>query len=178
MQRWTPTLSGLIAIAMTGAGCLDTTTSPSASSSPSAVADRDIVSTYSTPWARTLPAFLATQRLYDALPRASELGIATIEDHRRRRFAPVPIPGGIQIPNGPLLHVFIPGPTSIPMAMGEDVEPSVITNMHGFTAMAYLAGRATDQDGHVYDMSNDIRIYRGKFCTADGHCQEGTFGFI
>src|SRR5262249_50255110 len=56
---------------------------------------------------------------------------------------PVPIPGGIQIPGGPLIHVFAPGPEDQGF-MGLDTEPNTITNFDGFSAMAYVAGTATD----------------------------------
>jgi hypothetical protein len=56
--------------------------------------------------------------------------------------APTPIPGGIQIPGGPLIHVFVPGPDDVTLPFsglqlqGLDVEPSVITDYRGFTALA------------------------------------------
>src|SRR2546422_6165514 len=73
-----------------------------------------------------------------------------IEPQHHRRAEPVPIPGGIQIPDGPLLHVFVPGPESIPGHMGLRVEPSVITNFNGFTAVAFMAAAAIGRDGHNY----------------------------
>ena len=47
---------------------------------------------------------------------------------------PKPIPGGIQIPDGPLIHVFAPGPVDLGF-QGEDVEPNTITDFSGFSAM-------------------------------------------
>src|SRR2546427_156335 len=69
---------------------------------------------------------------------------------------PKPIAGGIQIPGGPLIHVFAPGPTDLGF-MGENVEPNTITDFTGFSAMAYIAGTATDADGNTYTMSTDMR---------------------
>src|SRR5688572_22486053 len=46
--------------------------------------------------------------------------------------APKPIPGGIQIPDGPLIHTFLPGPEDVTLPFtgltlqGLEVEPSVI----------------------------------------------------
>ena len=90
---------------------------------------------------------------------------------------PVPIPGGIQIPGGPLIHVFAPGPPDLGL-MGLDVEPGVITDFTGFSALAYLAGTATDAGGNAFDMLNDMRVYRGEYVTADGTRLRGTFGFV
>src|SRR2546422_8972760 len=56
-----------------------------------------------------------------------------VQDHKRG--VPVPIQGGMQIPGGPFLHVFLPGPASV-KGMGEDVEPGTITHFKGFVAMA------------------------------------------
>jgi hypothetical protein len=90
---------------------------------------------------------------------------------------PVPIPGGIQIPDGPLIHVFAPGPVDLGF-MGENVEPNTITNFDGFAAMAYIAGTATDADGNTYAMFNDMRVYQGTYVAADGSVNFGTFAFI
>jgi len=90
---------------------------------------------------------------------------------------PKPIPGGIQIPGGPLIHVFAPGPEDQGF-MGENVEPNTITDFNGFSAMAYIVGTATDADGNTYNMVNDMRVYRGTYVSEDGSILHGTFGFI
>ncbi len=90
---------------------------------------------------------------------------------------PVPIPGGTQIPNGPFIHTFVPGPVELGF-QGLDVEPSTITDFHGFVAMGYLAGTALDTDNKTYDMLNDIRVYDGQYLAADGSRHRGTFAFI
>jgi hypothetical protein len=90
---------------------------------------------------------------------------------------PQPIPGGNQIPGGPLIHVFGPGPKSIG-GQGLDVEPSTITDFRGFSALAYLVGTATDGDGHTYAMSTDMRVFSGHFVGTDGAVHTGTFAFI
>jgi hypothetical protein len=98
--------------------------------------------------------------------------------------APKPIPGGIQIPGGPLLHVFLPGPPEVTLPftgaqlMGLDVEPSVITDYRGFTALAYLVGTATGSDGQQYNLEADMRAMEGTYVAEDGSRQRGLFAFI
>jgi TAT (twin-arginine translocation) pathway signal sequence len=80
---------------------------------------------------------------------------AAAHSHRVPRVlpAPRPIPGGTQIPGGPLIHVFAPGPPEVTLPFtglqlqGLDVEPSVITDYRGVTALAYVVGAATGSDG-------------------------------
>lgn len=56
--------------------------------------------------------------------------------------APAPIPGGIQIPDGPFIHWFVPGLEMVTtpflglQGMGLDIEPCTLTNFDGFTAYA------------------------------------------
>src|SRR5438093_7967774 len=88
-----------------------------------------------------------------------------------------PLPGGIQIPGGPLIHLFAPGPEDLGF-MGLDVEPGTITDVRGFSALAYPAGTATDGAGNTYIMFNDFRVFRGKYIGTDGKVHHGTFAFI
>ena len=96
--------------------------------------------------------------------------------------APKPIPGGNQIPGGPLLHVFLPGPPEVTLPFtgaqlqGLDVEPSVITDYRGFTALAYVAGTATDSK--QYNLEADMRAMEGAYVAEDGTRQRGLFAFI
>jgi hypothetical protein len=90
---------------------------------------------------------------------------------------PVPIPGGIQIPDGPLIHTFAPGPEDLGF-QGVNIEPNTITNFEGFSALAYIAGTATDADGNSYVMQTDMRVFRGTYVAEDGSVQHGTFAFI
>src|SRR5215475_7004577 len=64
---------------------------------------------------------------------------------------PVPIPGGLVLP--PQIHVFAPGPVNEGF-QGVDVEPSVLTNYRGFSAIGYPGGfgTATDSNGTSYDV--------------------------
>ena len=90
---------------------------------------------------------------------------------------PVPIPGGLVLP--PQIHVFAPGPTNQGF-QGLDVEPSVITNYRGFSAIAYPGGfgTATDNNGNEYDVITDMRVFQGEYISADGTHHRGTFAFI
>jgi hypothetical protein len=98
--------------------------------------------------------------------------------------APKPIPGGLQIPGGPLIHVFAPGPPDVTLPfsgltlMGLDVEPSVITDRKGFTALAFHAGSATGSDGKRYNLETDMRAMEGTYIAADGSRRHGLFAFI
>jgi hypothetical protein len=98
--------------------------------------------------------------------------------------APKPIPGGIQIPGGPFLHVFAPGPPEVTLPftglqlMGLDVEPSLITDYRGFTALAYVAGTATGSDGNQYNLEADMRAMEGAYVAEDGSRRRGLFAFI
>ena len=70
-------------------------------------------------------------------------------------LAPLPLPLPKPIAGGlaPDFHVFAPGPTNITLPfshlplMGLDVEPSVITDYRGFTALVYPVGTAHGSDG-------------------------------
>jgi hypothetical protein len=99
--------------------------------------------------------------------------------------APRPIPGGIQIPKGPLIHIYLPGPKSVTLPfsklqlMGEEVEPSTITNSRGFVAMAALVGRAGDAARPSrFNIEADIRVFQGEYVGGDGRRQRGTFALI
>jgi len=94
---------------------------------------------------------------------------------------PQPIPGGL----APGFHVWAPGPTTITLPfsksglMGLDVEPSVITDFNGFTALAYPAGSAHGSDGKRYNLEGDMRVFRGKYRPQNGSSvREGAFGFV
>jgi len=93
---------------------------------------------------------------------------------------PTPIPGGV----APGLHVFPPGPpeVTLPFSGGQlqglDVEPSVITNYIGTTALAFHVGSAVGSDGARYNLETDMRAFQGTYIAADGSRRHGTFGFI
>jgi hypothetical protein len=105
-------------------------------------------------------------------------------DHRPVVVPPTPIPGGIQIPNGPQIHVWAPGDPAVTLPfsgttlMGFDVEPSTFTDRRGFSAVAFHAGTATGSDGATYNLETDVRAYKGPYVAADGTRQFGSFAFI
>jgi len=98
--------------------------------------------------------------------------------------APKPIPGGLALPDGSRIHVFPPGPLEVTLPFtgvhlqGLDVEPSVITDYSGFTALAFHVGTATDGNGKAYNLETDIRVMDGSYVAANGSRQRGVFGFV
>jgi hypothetical protein len=94
--------------------------------------------------------------------------------------APKPIPGGTDFP--PFIHWFGPGPETITLPFtlftlqGLNVEPSVITDFNGITALAYHVGTATGSDGLTYNLETDVRVFQGTYVAEDGSRHEGTFG--
>jgi hypothetical protein len=106
--------------------------------------------------------------------------------HRLPRVlpAPKPIPGGIELPDGTVIHVFAPGPPDITLPFtgvqlqGLDVEPSLITDYRGVTALAFHVGTATGSDGKRYDLETDMRAMEGTYIAENGTRQHGLFAFI
>ena len=98
--------------------------------------------------------------------------------------APKPIPGGIELPDGSVIHVFAPGPPDVTLPftgiqlMGRDVEPSVITDYKGVTALAFHVGTATGSDGKQYNLETDMRAMEGNYIAEDGSRQRGLFALI
>jgi hypothetical protein len=98
--------------------------------------------------------------------------------------APRPIPGGSQIPNGPLIHVFAPGPEGLTLPFtgvvleGRDVEPGVITDFNGASAVAFHVGTATGSDGKRYNLETDMRAMEGTYVAVDGTRRRGLFVLI
>jgi len=88
---------------------------------------------------------------------------------------PVPIPGGDVIP--PLIHNFLPGPTSLGFD-GLDVEPNGITDFRGFVAQTTLGGTATGSDRKTYNLMSDMRVFQGEYVSVDGTHHRGTFVLI
>ena len=94
--------------------------------------------------------------------------------------APKPLPGGTDFP--PVIHWFGPGPGTITLPFtlftlqGVHVEPSVITDFNGVTALAYHVGTATGSDGLTYNLETDVRVFQGTYVAEDGSRHEGTFG--
>lgn len=110
--------------------------------------------------------------------------VATAAPAARTNPSPLPVAGGIQLPDGPLIHVFAPGPESVTFPysklqlQGRNVEPATLTNFRGGTAVAFLLGTARNQAGKRFNVEVDLRVYRGMYQTSRGVRREGLFGFI
>jgi len=106
------------------------------------------------------------------------------DSSRDRAVPPKPIPGGIQIPDGPQFHVWAPGDPSVTLPfsqaqlMGFDVDPATITDFRGFSAVAFHAGTAVGSDGATYNLETDLRAYEGTYIAADGRRRVASFAFI
>lgn len=104
--------------------------------------------------------------------------------------APRPIPGGVDLsgfglsPPFDFIHIFSPGPAGVVLPFsgvtleGLNVEPSVITDFSGATALAFVIGEATGSDGVTYGLEVDIRAMEGNYVAEDGSHQEGAFALI
>src|SRR4029450_4417688 len=61
---------------------------------------------------------------------------------------------------------------------GLDVEPSVITDYKGVTALAFHVGTATGSDGKQYNLETDLRAMEGSYVAEDGSRKRGLFALI
>ena len=113
-------------------------------------------------------------------------GPAAAASARARRDvqpAPTPIPGGIDLGGGLIIHTFAPGDPSITLPFtgvtlgGLDVEPGTITDFDGSSAVAYHVGAASGSDGMTYDLETDIRAYEGTYVVA-GEEHRGSFALV
>ena len=115
---------------------------------------------------------------------ASPVTEATADRGGRVRPAPEPIPGGFELPGGAVIHVFAPGPSDITLPytgvqlQGLDVEPRVMTDFSGFTALAFHVGLAIDGDGKRYLLETDMRACQGTYVAQDGVSRHGSFAFV
>ena len=97
---------------------------------------------------------------------------------------PEPIPGGIELAPGQVIHVWAPGPSNVTLPFtgavlqGLDVEPTTIKDFDGFSAVAFHVGTARDRDGTRYDLETDVRAFQGTYIDRTGRRRFGTFGFI
>jgi hypothetical protein len=98
--------------------------------------------------------------------------------------APKPIPGGFDIPGIPRIHVHGPGPDTVVLPFsggrlgGLDVDPSVITDFEGFSAVAFHVGSAVASDGRPYLLETDMRVMSGTYVAEDGTRRRGAFAFV
>jgi hypothetical protein len=104
--------------------------------------------------------------------------------HRLATVPPEPIPGGIELAPGQVIHVWAPGPTDVTLPFtgatlqGLDVEPTTIRDFKGFSAVAFHTGTATGEDGTRYDLETDMRAFQGVYVDGTGTRRFGTFAFI
>jgi hypothetical protein len=112
---------------------------------------------------------------------------AVAHDARHRRRVPVPpepIPGGIELGPGQVIHVWAPGPPDLTLPFtgatlqGLDTEPTTIKDFDGFSAVAFHIGTATGSDGTQYAFETDVRAFQGTYVDGMGTRRFGTFGFI
>ena len=102
---------------------------------------------------------------------------------RPGRPAPNPIPGGIELAPGFVIHVRGAGDPAVTLPFtgitlqGFDVEPSTITDFNGASALAYHAGTARASDGTTYNLETDIRAFEGDY-VVDGDVHHGAFAPI
>jgi hypothetical protein len=101
------------------------------------------------------------------------------------RVSPVPnpIPGGLELAPGFVIHVFPAGDPAVtlpfsglPLA-GFDVEPVTLTDFNGSAALAYHVGTARGSDGTTYNLETDIRAFEGEYMV-EGVVHRGSFALI
>ena len=108
---------------------------------------------------------------------------ASLSSARRGPPAPNPIPGGIQLAPGLVIHVWGPGDPAVTLPFtgitpqGLDVEPATIIDFNGSSALAYHVGSVRASDGRTYNLETDIRAFEGEF-VVDGDVHHGAFALI
>ena len=96
---------------------------------------------------------------------------------------PKPIPGGIELAPGFVIHIFGPGDPAVTLPFtgitlqGLDVEPLTITDFKGASALAYHVGTVRGSDGRTYNLETDIRAFDGEY-VAQGSVRRGSFALI
>ena len=114
-------------------------------------------------------------------------GVAAHGDKHGRHRLPVPpepIPGGIELGPGQVIHVWAPGSPDVTLPFtrltlqGLDVEPTTIRDFKGFSAVAFHVGSATAKDGTRFDFETDVRAFQGTYIDRTGKRRFGTFGFV
>jgi hypothetical protein len=114
----------------------------------------------------------------------SQHALAHPHRHRVPTVPPEPIPGGIELAPGQVIHVWAPGPPEITLPFtgivlqGLDVEPTTIGDFKGWSAVAYHVGTATGSDGERYDLETDMRAYEGVYVDGAGRRRFGKFALI
>jgi hypothetical protein len=135
------------------------------------------------------------RRFLTAAGAATGMGVASLawpaeslvaishSSRKRVNPAPSPIPGGIELAPGSIIHVFGPGDPSVTLPFsgitlaGVDVEPCTITDFNGSTALAFHVGTARGSDGKTYNLETDIRAFEGEY-VVDGKARQGAFALV
>jgi hypothetical protein len=100
-----------------------------------------------------------------------------------RLTVPSPIPGGIELAPGLVIHVFAPGDSAVTLPFtgitlqGFHTEPATITDFKGSSAVAYHVGSARGSDGNTYNLETDIRAFEGDY-VVDGVTHHGAFALV
>jgi hypothetical protein len=139
------------------------------------------------PWPAFPKASSPPRRPARARPRAQRdrragppLFLEHLEDRSLPDAAPLPIPGGVLIPNpfgGPDVHHRFPGPADATSGPNGG-EPSTITDFDGFVGVAHVQGTGTDGQGNSLLWDADLRFMQGDYRAVDGRLHHGTFAFI
>jgi len=113
----------------------------------------------------------------------SAAAAAPLSSTRHHPPLPNPIPGGIELAPGILIHVWGPGDPSVTLPFtgitlqGLDVEPATMTNFSGSTAVAFHVGSVRASDGRTYNLETDIRAFDGRYMV-DGTVHRGSFALV
>jgi hypothetical protein len=114
------------------------------------------------------------------------VALADVGHNARVVPVPKPIPGGLPVglpAPYDLIHIFLPGPTNVTLPFsgsqlqGLNVDPSVIGDFKGRTALAYLIGSAIGSDGVTYGLEADVRAFEGRY-RQGGARRWGTFALL
>ena len=113
-------------------------------------------------------------------PTGHNLSLELLEDRRVPSVAPLPISGGLAIPNpfgGPDIHVNVVGraDSTVPTVGGE---PISVTDFIGTIGVARVNGTGADGSGNPLLWDVDMRFMQGTYQGVDGNLHFGTFAFI
>ena len=116
-------------------------------------------------------------------PTGHRLSLELLEDRRVPSVSPLPIPGGVGVPNrlgGPDIHVNVVGPadSTVMTPLPKGGEPSSITDFIGSIGVARVNGTGTDGSGNPLLWDVDMRFMQGAYQGVDGNLHFGTFAFI
>jgi hypothetical protein len=133
---------------------------------------------FSSPRRQALRGATRNPRHWTSRPK---LAVELLEDRSLLSVAPLPIPGGVLVPNpfgGPDVHFHKPGPadSATPDKIGGD--PSSIDDFNGFVGVAHVQGTGTDNNGNTLLWDVDIRFMKGVYQGVDGNLHRGTFAFV